>query len=443
MIDRHRHTTCMRRRLRQAVVAAPRQSARLLLAAVVGLTAVVAVNSARAGSEASQARPTLNSWRSQQKSVDKADLEDMKRTMNLDDDQVEIIGVLIEGYELAFDEGMKEIREETSRIREEARQRNREGGMVDPQLWSDIGNQVEAMYAEWAVTAEKLESDLFGDVKSVLTEEQVRSWPKYERERRRRTTLTRNTRLSYEGIDLIALLHGLEFEPEVITSVESTLEAYANELDQALIERNRVVEESENKLRELAETQRFDEAETYYKQAFDRRIAVGQVNERYAQLLESQLEREASAKFRQAVLETAFPRIYRPSQAERYADYVRSLDDLTDDQRASVDRLVDNFKQQAEPINEALVQNERQRELEPPPTFVQHGRVSGGATSSSTAMGGGRPQSQQVARQLWAERRKLEQNLMEQVFDGLTEEQKVRAPRGRTQAPRNPSELAP
>lgn len=440
MIERSRPSSRLRRRLRRALDAGPRQSAGWLLAAVVGLTtAMVVADEARAG----QSRPPVNTWRSQQQSVGDADLEDLKRTLNLDESQTEIIALLIDGYVAAFQEGTRTIREETTRLREDARARNREGGPIDPQMWSDIAAAVEKLQTDWAVTAEKLEADLFRDIKSVLTEEQVRDWPRFERERRRRTTLSTNTRLSYEGLDLILLIRELALEPAAVEPVAPTLETYANELDLALQERNRVAEVLESKMRELAESQRFGELNAHYQAAHQRRIVLAEVNERYVPVIADRLPAEAKERFEQLVRETAFPRIYRASQAERYAEYVLGLQGLAEDQVTAITGMIEQHRQRVQPINLSLEQYERQRELEPPTAFFEHDRSQGGATSGTTALSGRQPQNHDVARQLWADRRALEASLMDQIFSSLTPDQQVQAPKGRTQAPRRPSELAP
>jgi hypothetical protein len=388
-------------------------------------------NPAHAMNGVSMQEPTQEggSGGSRQTHLSQDDLDDLYRTCEVDDTQKEMIEALYGGYQAAFREGQKRVADDRDKIRKEAE------GNRDPNVWREIGPKMSALYEDWAVESNLLIDQFFTDVRALLSKEQDAKWPKFERERRRRLLLRVGNRISNEGIDLIQILKSLELDEEVMNDLATTTEAYAEDLDRVLLERERVSKESQERSRELASSGRHDELQKMYEELHRRRIDLSEVNSRYAELLAGQLPSEYADTFRQKVLEASFPRIYRQGRAARNIEYVLTLDDLTAEQRTSIESIRANFEFRAAPIREDMMRVQKEMEREPPRMFVNRDRGSG--------PGGRRGDPQRRAwtdqnRALHAKMTQIEQEIIDQVFEILTPEQQARAPKG-TYRPTKPT----
>lgn len=397
------------------------------LVLVAGLTALLAFSSTISAAPGTRA--------GRQPGVTQDDLEEIRRIVRTDEVQNELIQALFDGYQESFGDGMETMRQRLNEIREQARSANK------PDIWRQISPQLQAVQNEWNRDAAKLEQAFFEEVRQLLTHDQAGRWHIFERERRRRTTLSDRTyvRLKGEGVDLILLVEAVNPPKGTMDSLGSTLEHYAEDLDEALVVRNRIVDETNSKLNEMAQTRRFGEAQALFDQSHRARIVLRDVNVRYCDTLASLMPVPYARQMRNLFLMESFPRIFRPTQAERYIDTVAELEDLTANQQSGLDSIKKNFLQQIAPINNELMELEKKRELDTSVIYAQMASPAGdgsGATSAEAQQRNKQRSRQQ--RDLWLRRRRLETAMMDQVFSMLTPSQQALAPKGRTRPYRSP-----
>lgn len=361
--------------------------------------------------------------------VDNDDLEHMSKHFTLDEDQQLVIGSLIDGYRTAHREGVDRVREQMRTAREESR------GSGDWQVMREV---MEKATTEWRAEAEQLEVQLMADIQSMLTPEQAKLWPTFERDRLRRGTLSRGSRLSGEGVDVMALVEEMELPEDQHSRVDKILQAYASELDPLLKERNRMNEEMLENLPGLFDGEDPTETEKAWKRLQERRIAIRTLNQQYVEAVAAQLPLESGERLRREFQQDSFPRIYRPTEADRYLEQVVKLESITPEQVENLTRISEEYDRQIQAVNAQLAEAEREMEEsgEGLPFMMRGAGGRGGQFfgGGEDGTGGGRPDpGLDRSRERMSELRDHKELVVEQqltaIFAALTPEQQAQAPK--------------
>jgi hypothetical protein len=137
-------------------------------------------------------------------------------------------------------------------------------------------------------------------------------------------------RLSGESVDLFVLIRQMAVAVETVPELSETLEAYAYELDSALVARNRHLEEHRQGAARATRAGDLDLAEAITSTESDLRRRVRDVNEEHAVTIATVLDPEAEgATFQQEFRTRAYPRIFRPTRMQRAFEAARELEGLT------------------------------------------------------------------------------------------------------------------
>jgi len=296
--------------------------------------------------------------------VHPAELDRYAEVLSLDDTQTLIAEELLAVYASDFREAAEEVRERIDEIQEEAQSSGN---------YRLYAQELGPLLEEWGERKNRLEQDLFANLKNLLRDDQLARWETFERERRRHTQLPL-ARLNGEDVDLIRLVEDFGLEPHVEESLRSLLDRYAQELDLALKQRQDVLPRLEREWREASGDR---EAMTeLWQEATRKRVAVRDTNMRYARMIASRLGGEDEKRFIRQFIREAFPIAYVETGADQMFDAADALDSLADDQRATLEQMRENFETRRDALARELVAriSEDQTDI---PDFIRNIRPSG------------------------------------------------------------------
>lgn len=202
--------------------------------------------------------------------------------------------------------------------------------------WAEQQREWSRLSDEFRSEIDRLRSNFFEDLRLMLDDAQQDEWERFERARRRVTTLAPVATYPTERLDLVEMVDALQLEPDELDALASTIEEYEVELDAALAARNSQAEMLEERMEEFSDAQTtlfsnagdrgpdFDWAAAQQRvedlkkpairAALDTRDAaarVRDVNERYIRRFAEQLPDDHAETFQARVAET---RLTQPNQ---------------------------------------------------------------------------------------------------------------------------------
>lgn len=369
-------------------------------------------------------------------SVTLEDLESITEIFGTDESQDMLIRSLYDGFQLAFNEGASRTKKDIAALLTEAR--NSEDRAEAYRRMGPLRADIEE---QWAEEAEGLEESFFTDVKDLLSPAQLELWPRFERDRRRRTLLRGGPgRYSGETVDLIRILQTLEVDDEAMESVKGVADQYAEELDRKLKEREDLAAKLLLNTDGVGTRGNEDPAlRLRQRDELDRtRRDLRDLNHRYIDLIARALPPEAGDQFRRLFLEQCYVSIYRTTQADMYIEQVSALDSLSDEQEQQIADITQRYQQRLDDIRRQMVDLQNQRESAASASTSVQG--SSTMTSPPRTGGGLSEQQQDRWRLLWEDQRKLVSDTVDELFEVLTPEQQEAAPKyGRTPFSEDPS----
>ena len=283
--------------------------------------------------------------------VTPTELETYADILVLDDEQLQVAEILLEGYVQQFQSRASEARSRIERLTDEARESR------DREQWGAIGEYRREFESEGA----KMEEALFSDLRAVLTPEQGDRWEDVMRTRRRERTLGTG-RMSGERVDLIRLTRELEVSEGQSIDVGDVLSQYELDLDRALIRRNEAYEEIQGGFG--GGRGGFDpEAITkMFEKGREASSRVRDINERYSRQVAGLLSDDLRAQFEKRVREASFPQVYRESRAQRSLSAAAGFEDLSEDQKEQITSMQSRFSGEASSMNDRLSRAWREAE---------------------------------------------------------------------------------
>ncbi len=292
-------------------------------------------------------------------SINDNEIDRMIDTLGLDEDQATLVDALYDGFRDTFDQASEDSRQKMR----DAFQELRDSGDFQSMATTGI-----TFGREWKQQSESLEQSFFNDVKTVLTEDQMKLWPQYERDWRRRNSFRGGGQpgsFSGENVDLFEIVENLELDDEARNNVEPVLDAYAIELDPALTNRDRAMTDMTNVSASVLEGKTTpEELDSKFKSLQRMRVQVRDLNDRYVQLLASHMAPETGQKLQQEYLQRCFRGIYSPTPADNYFETVRKSGNLNDAQLKAVDAIEQDFHGQTDAINRQLADLQKKQEVE-------------------------------------------------------------------------------
>ncbi len=110
--------------------------------------------------------------------------------------------------------------------------------------WAEIQKDQKAVQEEYQAEQDRLVALMLDDLRLLITSEQEARWETIERERRRMDTLTRFGCYPSERFDLVEALGTLDLDDRDRERLEPLIERYADEMDPALVARNRALDKA-------------------------------------------------------------------------------------------------------------------------------------------------------------------------------------------------------
>jgi hypothetical protein len=341
-------------------------------------------------------------------SVNSRDLESFAKLFELDGAQKDAVKALFDVYQQVFLASAKTTREELEALRDEAREAR------DPELFREMGEKSLAFQRN----REKMEQSFLGDFKMVLTDEQATKWPKFERMRRRDTTIDRGL-MSGERVNLYTLVDDLKLSAEERAALEPALEQYEVDLDRELIERNKMYEEMQGKMREFFTDP--EGADKLIKKGREASVKVRDVNRRYAAQLETQLPAEKREAFQAEFRRMSFPQVYRDTYANRVVKAAGGLTGLNEEQKSGLAAIEEGYRRDLANLQRDMEKAQEEQEMNFSISGMMQRREQGGRR-------GGAFGEDPAMTDLREKRRELENGTVEKIRGLLNEEQVAKLP---------------
>lgn len=348
-------------------------------------------------------------------SVSSRDLDSFARLFGLDASQKEAVKMLFDGYQQQFAAAAKKAREEIDALRDEARDSR------DPSLFREIGEKSLA----FRQSREQMEQTFLSDFKDVLTEDQAAKWPKFERMRRRETTIGRGL-MSGERVDLFELVEDLKLDPEQRAAIEPTLDQYEVDLDRELIQRNKMQEEIQEKMRDFFNDP--EAADEWIKKGREAAVKVRDVNRRYFAQLQTQLPEDKRTELERAFKRESFPMIYREQYASRVIAAADRMSDLDESQRQGLASIRETYEREVRTIQLEMEKAQEDQEMNFSIANMMGRRGGGEGGRGNNNRGGGFFGDDTELGKLRAKRRELETSTVEKIRSILTEQQAAKLP---------------
>lgn len=345
--------------------------------------------------------------------IDSQEIELYRDMLDLDEDQLEIVRQLQQAYtaELA------KLNDKAREISEAARNEFRE--TRDGTVWRDMRRVVEKLTEQ----RDALTEATLADVRLILSPDQEEKWSTVERFRRRRHDLSSGASLSGEAVDLIALTTE-DLVPEASREpVDALLDQYANDLDRAIRERDRIRAKLEDA--EAAEDAGSgdlsqEEEDQFFVDIRAKSATIRDLNRKYVRLLTVELGSELGSSLEASFERASFPAVYQESAAEQAFVTAVMLDDLRPDQGDRVRAAQTAFLRDRAALNEKIADAIEEDEMSRT-TARRWGRGFGGQRGQSEAQ------------ELMKSRRELDQRAVEQLRSMLSPEQAGRLPESKAE----------
>jgi hypothetical protein len=278
----------------------------------------------------------------------------MERVVELDEGQVALVASLQQEAEAEF----ARIAEIMESIQEDAREEGRRE--QDRTVWIDLFVKLR----EFVEHRDEVREDFLDNAELVVRPEQQDRWERFER-RYFRQSLYNESAAQYGSVpgvtvDIEEVVETAELDEGTVSSLRPMLDQYSRDVNTLLRELDEAADENiearVEAFRVMTETGQWDRE--MMEQGMDRIgelvESVRELNIRYERQIAGQLEGEARASFQRVYNKTAFPGIYRDDIAAGRFRTALERDDLTDEQRRTLEDLRASFRREADAIRARL-----------------------------------------------------------------------------------------
>ena len=345
--------------------------------------------------------------------IDSQEIEIYRDMLGLDEDQLETVRQLQQAYTAELAKLNEKAREISDAARKEFRETR------DATVWRDMRRVIEKMTEQ----RDALTEATLADVRLILSPEQEEKWSTVERFRRRRHDLPSGATLSGEAVDLIALTNQ-DLVPEASREpVDALLDQYANDLDRAIRERDRIrakLDEAEAAEDAGSGDLSQEEEDRFFVDIRAKSAAIRDLNRKYVRLLTVELGSEVGSSLEASFERASFPAVYQESAAEQAFVTAVMLDDLRPDQADRVRAAQTAFLRDRAALNEKIADAIEEDEMS-----------RTGPRRWGRGFGGQRGPSE--AQELMKSRRELDQRAVEQLRSMLSPEQAGRLPENKAE----------
>ena len=254
------------------------------------------------------------------------DLQLIEQGLELDDGQRVIVESFYEDYVDSFQQGLENMRNEFKEMKDKLQSQDRDR----------VLKLVFQPFSNWQQQKRDLKQEFENNIKLILNERQLEMWPSFEKMMLREKELPRGE-FDGETLNLFHVIRDMDLEKPEKDAIQSVVDQYAQELHQALLNREQTMRDSRDEVVMSLQSRDGEQGLKMIRKQIEARKRVRGVNLRYIDTIAAAMPTDKLTKqFRESALEEAFPRVYRPTVAERLFKAAKELDDLTEEQQQSV-----------------------------------------------------------------------------------------------------------
>ncbi|MFO0827044.1 MAG: hypothetical protein U0572_02755 [Phycisphaerales bacterium] len=280
-------------------------------------------------------------------------------TLELEDWQRPIVENLLDDYKVSFDSGVEEVRTRMNSMKD----------TVSKVSADEVLKQIMAPIDEWSKRKLQLRAEFLDNVKSQLSEQQAERWVKLERALRREKTLDQGE-IQGESVNLVLLIKELQLSPEALQEMQPSVDEFEARLDEALANRSRRIDSQKSKVADAMQSNDSKAGVAAMESIMEARVAVRSVQDAGRDALTDALRKAAGEKpatdFERLALERGYPKVYRIDPIIPLFATAKGIEDLTDDQKSSLDALEAQYMTEQPVENKKLADVYRQEEPREP-----------------------------------------------------------------------------
>ena len=347
--------------------------------------------------------------------------------LNLDDTQEVIIDALFDSYTDDFELGWASTQERLNRVAAEMKKNppTDSKATLEPVL-NALG--------DWLQEKRQLDQGLLESVQTILVGEQRKLWPGFAQRLYREKNISRG-RLSGESVDLFIITRDCNLSQVAENIIIDSLDEYANALDSAMRKRDAILRGNPKKLFDNILTGNSQRADSHGEELVKARVEVRDLNDRYTELICSELSPQDSEDFRIRSLKRGYTRIYRRTPAERILRQAAENPNYAPELIVQIEQLENSYLQELQIVNYKLLDLTRKHEPE-----AQLHREQAGQVRKS----GGTPQKlEDPTRSVYKDRETLGKEYIEMLRALLSAEQFLELDGSRRWVPRSEQQAIP
>ena len=279
------------------------------------------------------------------------DLQIFVEGLDLDDDQRLMLEGLFEDYVADFDAGFANVQKRIEDLRPTLQSADKD----------EVIKLVFQPFIDWFGERDRLGAGFLENVRTILSDEQRAGWSQFERRLRREKTLGQGT-LAGEKLDLFDIVRDMRLDAETADRIQPAMDAYGLALDQALRARNAALRDGKITMVQSIQEQQHAASLQTLQQQIDLRVRVRDVNLESIESIAAALPVPENGVFRSTALTKAFPRIFRPTPAERILDAALKLDGLDESVEGDIFGLQQAYLAELDPLNATLLRMTREHD---------------------------------------------------------------------------------
>ena len=326
--------------------------------------------------------------------------------LDLDEAQRFILETLFEDYQVEFKTGVDSFRDRIGDLRNQIDPDNPDPGQIMRVVFGNVD--------EWRAESQEIADRFTDDLEGLLNDEQLDAWPKFQR-RLFRLKYLKNGQLSGENLDLINEVQMMGLSEPQMQALNLLLDEYESDLDDAIRRREAFLSDSQAQLIRAVQDEDPRVGLAVAAQQVELREGVRDVNARYTEAIAAAMPEEVSTDFLHTVRQKSYPRVYRPTQADRVFKAALNIAELSDDTRQAITDLYGQYQSELEAFNEQLVAMIRGHEPK---------KIKAKVEQAAARLSGSSPERlADPTREQYGKRREMADRYVEQLRAVLTPQQ--------------------
>ncbi len=280
--------------------------------------------------------------------ISRAHIKDFSKLLELNDEQVQVVEMLHQGYMQALQRENVKMREAMEKAQEAFNFEG--GGNFDQEAMMEAQKVMASSAINHIKTNLRLQEELFADMRSMLEPEQVEVFPRVERMRRRQMILS-EMQIAWAQVDLVDCLQTLELSSELSSDFDEALIRYELAIDRYLMELMAFMMDMIERGPEMMLSPDMEEQQKMMETVFGAMHSMRTANKEHARKLGSLMSEPDRERFDHETRFRAFPQVYRESDTTQALSVAVGLGDLSGDQPERINAIRAQYSRELENSN--------------------------------------------------------------------------------------------